>query len=129
MRKISESRANPNIALSDPDNAIYDDLDLNRGLKETFFTPSTPLSFLERFTEKDGMNNLMEVLSKWNEGMYSTMGCLLRFPFLFIINKCIATAVYIPPKQAQAFNQGGTFIFNGEKTIFAHYDGTSLLSL
>lgn len=83
MRKISESRANPNIALSDPDNAIYDDLDLNRGLKETFFTPSTPLSFLERFTEKDGMNNLMEVLSKWNEGMYLTMGCRLRFPFSF----------------------------------------------
>jgi hypothetical protein len=31
-------------------------------------------------------------------------------------------AVYTPPKQDQAFNQGGTFVFDGAKTIFAHYD-------
>jgi hypothetical protein len=31
-------------------------------------------------------------------------------------------AIYIPPKQDQAFNQGGTFVFNGPSTIFAHYD-------
>jgi len=82
----------------DPDNSLYDALDLNRGIKETFFSPSTPLSFLDRFTRKDGMSNLVEVLSKWNK------------------------AFYIPPKQSQGFNQGGTFIFKGEKTIFAHYD-------
>jgi hypothetical protein len=29
----------------------------------------------------------------------------------------------MPPKQDQAFNQGGTFIFDGASTIFAHYDG------
>ena len=31
-------------------------------------------------------------------------------------------AAYIPPKQDQAFNQGGAFLFDGEETIFAHYD-------
>lgn len=82
----------------DPENSLYDVLDLNRGVKETFFSPSTPLSFLERFTKKDGMKDLMEVLSKWDK------------------------AFYLPPKQEQAFNQGGTFIFDGPKTVFAHYD-------
>jgi len=31
-------------------------------------------------------------------------------------------AVIIPPKQRQAFNQGGTFIFKGKNTLLAHYD-------
>jgi len=44
------------------------------------------------------MDDLMEVLSKWNK------------------------AFYIPPKQEQAFNQGGTFVFDGPKTLLAHYD-------
>lgn len=58
------------IATLDPDNSLYDALDLNRGIKETFFSPSTPLSFLDRFTRKDGMSNLVEVLSKWNKGEF-----------------------------------------------------------
>lgn len=28
----------------------------------------------------------------------------------------------MPPRQDQAFNQGGTFLFDGEQTIYAHYD-------
>jgi AhpC/TSA antioxidant enzyme len=52
----------------DPENALYDDLLLNKGVKETFFSPSTPFSFLDRFTKKDGMKELMEVLSKWSSG-------------------------------------------------------------
>lgn len=83
---------------TDPENALYDDLDLRRGVKETFFSPSTPLAFLERFTKKDGMTELGEVLSKWNK------------------------AFYIPPKQEQAFLQGGTFVFDGEDCVYAHYD-------
>lgn len=91
-------RDGENYLFVDPDNEIYDDLDLNRGIKETFFSPSTPLSFLDRFASKGGMNELTEVMSKWNK------------------------AFYIPPKQSQAFNQGGTFVFSGPKTLFAHYD-------
>jgi len=83
---------------ADPVNAVYDDLDLNRGLDTLFFKPSTPFAFLDRFTQKDGMKELNEVLGKWNK------------------------AFYIPPKQDQAFIQGGTFIFDGFSTVFAHYD-------
>lgn len=82
----------------DPENAIYDDLDLNRGVKETLFSPSTPFAFLDRFTKKDGMKDLLGVLSKWNK------------------------AVYIPPKQSQAFLQGGTFVVDGPRVVYAHYD-------
>jgi hypothetical protein len=53
----------------DPQNALYDDLLLNKGIKETFFSPATPLAFLERVTKKDGMQELTQVLSKWNKGM------------------------------------------------------------
>ena len=82
----------------DPENAIYDDLDLNRGIKETFFSPSTAFSFLDRFTKEDGFEELGEVLSKWSK------------------------AAFIPPKREQAFLQGGTFVFDGPNTLFAHYD-------
>lgn len=82
----------------DPENKLYDLLKLNVGVKETFFTPSTPLAFLERFTKPDGTKELLEVLSKWNK------------------------AIFVPPKQSQAFNQGGTFVFDGSTTVFAHYD-------
>lgn len=40
----------------------------------------------------------MEVLGKWNN------------------------AVYVPPKLEQGFNQGGSFVFDGDRTVFAHYD-------
>ena len=30
--------------------------------------------------------------------------------------------MYIPPKIEQSTNHGGTFIFNGEGVVFAHYD-------
>ena len=31
-------------------------------------------------------------------------------------------AVYIPPKRDQGLMQGGTFVFDGATTVFAHYD-------
>ena len=61
----------------DPDNVLYDVLNLNKGIKETFFSPGTPFAFLDRFTKKDGMKELTEVLSKWNKGMYCTV-CTLE---------------------------------------------------
>lgn len=85
----------------DPDNILYDSLMLNRGIKETFLSIETPFAFLERFTKPGGTKHLTEVLSKWNN------------------------AVYTPPKQEQAYNQGGTFIFDGEETVFAHYDAST----
>lgn len=100
-KKLVEHLAIPKLAdflFVDPENVLYDTLSLNKGVKETFFTPSTPVSFLNRFTQPGGSKELFEVLSKWNK------------------------AIYIPPKQDQAFNQGGTFLFDGEESVFAHYD-------
>ena len=77
---------------------MYDALHLNRGIKETFFSVSTPFAFLDRFTKPNGMNELGQVLSKWNK------------------------AFYIPSKTEQAYLQGGTFVFQGMDTLFAHYD-------
>lgn len=86
----------------DPENALYDALELNSGIETTLFSIETPFAFRDRFFgtngRKDGMNDLLDVLGKWKD------------------------AVYIPPKQSQALQQGGVFIFQGEDTAFAHYD-------
>lgn len=100
-KKMADHLAIPNLGdflFVDPENALYDSLHLNKGVKSTFFSPGTSFAFLKRFTERDGMKELNEVLSKWNK------------------------AIYIPPKQEQAFNQGGAFLFDGDETAFAHYD-------
>lgn len=81
----------------DPENDLYDRLDLNRGV-QNLITWGTSFSFLDRFLTKGGMNELLEVLLKWNK------------------------AIYTPPKQEQALIQGGTFIFDGNTTLLAHYD-------
>lgn len=126
----------------DPENVLYDALHLNRGIKETFFSPSTPLAFLDRFTRPDGMKELRQVMSKWNKGTSTTLWKLCSYVFtsqrgmltmnLLVCFVCVPTvpidshyrrlAVYLPPKQSQAFNQGGTFLFDGAETVFAHYD-------
>ncbi|CAJ1964945.1 unnamed protein product [Cylindrotheca closterium] len=84
----------------DPSNEAYDNLDLNRGVGATFFNPATPLAFGRRVLAGKSMlsEELSEVLSKWKD------------------------AFYIPPKQEQAFYQGGTFLFSGDQTVYAHYD-------
>ena len=52
----------------DPENALYDALDLNRGVQRTFFNPATPFAFLERFLQPNGMEDLFVILSKWSKG-------------------------------------------------------------
>jgi hypothetical protein len=52
----------------DPKSKLYDILDLNRGIQRTFFNINTPYAFLRRFTEKDGMNDLVNILSRWKDG-------------------------------------------------------------
>ncbi|GAX25250.1 hypothetical protein FisN_5Lh332 [Fistulifera solaris] len=87
-----------NLLFVDPENVLYDAIRLRRGVDRTFFNIETPFAFVDRFTKPSGMKELGQVLSKWNK------------------------AFFIPPKQDQAFIQGGTFVFKGPKTLFAHYD-------
>ena len=84
----------------DPDNEVYDALDLNRGVETTFFSPAIPWTFGNRLLKGEKMfsNELKSVLGKWKD------------------------AVYIPPRQDQAFVQGGSFVFQNGLTVFAHYD-------
>lgn len=93
-----EFQGGENYLFVDPENALYDALDLNRGVQRTFFNTNTAFSFLDRFSQKDGMKNLNIVMDKWRN------------------------AFYVPPKTEQAFLQGGTFVFDGPKTLFSHYD-------
>lgn len=82
---------------ADPENRVYDDLHLNKGVQATFFNPATPFAIRDRLFDGNS-KELFEVLSKW-------MG-----------------AFFIPPKREQAFIQGGTFIFDNTRTVYAHYD-------
>jgi len=92
-----EFKDGENYLFVDPDNAMYDALTLNSGIGR-LVRMDTSFSFLDRITKKDGLKDLFEVLSKWSK------------------------AFFIPPKGEQAFNQGGTFVFDGERAVFAHYD-------
>jgi len=88
---------------ADPDNALYDDLQLNAGVGRTFFNPATPLAIRDRLF-KGGAADLGNVLGKW------------------LPSPGRKGALIIPPKQSQAFNQGGMFVFDNKKTLLAHYD-------
>ena len=86
--------------LADPENFLYDALQLNSGLQRTFFNPSTPYAILDRLTSNK-MGDLNGVLGKWGD------------------------AFIIPPKQSQALNQGGLFVFDGDASAFVHYDAST----
>ena len=86
--------------LADPDNVLYDALSLNAGLQRTFFNPATPYAILDRLTSRK-MGDLNDVLGKWGD------------------------AFIIPPKQKQALNQGGLFVFDGADSVFVHYDAST----
>lgn len=80
---------------ADGENATYDALQLKKGARRTFFSADTAFAMLERF-KKDGAADLVNVLKNWDP--------------------------WTPPKAEQALNQGGTFLFDGEKCIWCHYD-------
>ena len=86
--------------LADPDNLLYDALQLNSGLQRTFFNPATPYAILDRLTS-NGMADLNDVLGRWGD------------------------AFIIPPKQSQALNQGGLFVFDGDDSVLVHYDAST----
>ena len=86
--------------LADPENVLYDALSLNSGLQRTFFNPATPYAILDRLTSRK-MGDLNSVLGRWGD------------------------AFIIPPKQKQALNQGGLFVFDGADSVFVHYDAST----
>jgi len=94
--------------LADPENVAYDALGLNAGVGATFFDPATPFAIRDRLATGTG-GDLGAVLAKWLPGGDRGGG-----------------AVILPPKRAQAFNQGGLFVFDGAgASRFVHYDAAT----
>lgn len=83
---------------ADMRNAYYDELELNTGIKG-IVNPATAFAFRDRIF-KGEMGEILEVIGKWKD------------------------AIYMPPEQSQALNQGGVFVLDlkNEKALFAHYD-------
>ena len=80
---------------SDPENVCYTALGLYKGVAETFFSPATPVSMLKRLTT-DRMADLRDIMTRWKP--------------------------WTPPKQDQAFQQGGQLVLRGDRTLFFHKD-------
>jgi len=85
----------PENLFTDPESLAYERIGLYKSVARTFFNPATPYAMLARF-QKDGAQDLRDVLGRWK--------------------------IWIPPKQDQAFQQGGTFILDGTTTVFEHFD-------
>mmetsp|Transcript_5815 Transcript_5815/g.15496 ORF Transcript_5815/g.15496 Transcript_5815/m.15496 type:complete len:114 (+) Transcript_5815:496-837(+) len=79
----------------DPENITYTALGLAKGVGQTFFSWDTPLAFKERI-EQGRMGDLAEIMPRWQP--------------------------WVPPKQDQAFQQGGMLVFEGDKVLFSHKD-------
>ena len=92
---VAETGFPAEILYADPENVTYDRLRLHRGLGRTFFNVATPFAMRDRFM-RDGARDLAELLPRWKP--------------------------WLPPKQVQALQQGGTFVFRGRDCVFQHYD-------
>jgi hypothetical protein len=58
--------------------------------------PQTPMALLKRAQKQGGMADLRELLPRWKP--------------------------WQPPKLDQALQQGGIFVFDGDRVAYSHYD-------
>lgn len=84
--------------LADPDGLLYPPLGMKKGLKETFFSYSTPQAIWKDM-QTGKIETLKQVMKVWTK-----------------------TELWIPPQQYQALQQGGVVIFDGRKAIWVHHD-------
>ncbi|WIA37036.1 hypothetical protein OEZ86_014019 [Tetradesmus obliquus] len=82
--------------LADPGSVTYEALGLVKGLQQTFLAKETAFSFLGRLRRPGGMADLKDVMGRWKP--------------------------WVPPKQDQALQQGGMFVFDGPRCVFSHFD-------
>lgn len=97
----------------DPKNELYDALNLNSGFS-TLFAPETAYTMRDRIFGELGISEIFRTNEKV-DSMKDLFGVLEKWK----------DAVYMPPKQEQAFQQGGTFVFKGRDTLYAHYDAST----
>jgi hypothetical protein len=86
----------------DPDNAVYDALDLNRGVQRTFFSPSTPFAFWDRVVQPGGLQELGGVLAKWNKGMCTHNCTILACDCGTTLSQCHGTGSILYSSQELA---------------------------
>ncbi|KAI8472676.1 MAG: seleno protein U [Monoraphidium minutum] len=82
--------------LADPAGDTYAALGLVKGVGQTFFSYETPMALLKRAQQPGGMDDLRDILPRWKP--------------------------WQPPKLDQALQQGGVFVFDGDRVAFSHYD-------
>ena len=80
---------------ADPENIVYDELQLIKNLPDTFFNPATPYAILERL-QKGKTEDLQKALGRWKP--------------------------WIPPKLDQGLQQGGAFVFKGDELLYGRKD-------
>jgi hypothetical protein len=80
---------------ADPDNAVYDRLNLVKNISNTFFNPATPYAILDRI-QNGRTQDLQKALSQWKP--------------------------WIPPKFDQGLQQGGAFVFDGDTLLYGRKD-------
>ncbi|EJK62923.1 hypothetical protein THAOC_16447 [Thalassiosira oceanica] len=103
---------------ADPENDAYDRLRLNRGW-DTMIRPATAFRFKDRiFGDGAPLDSLFDVLGKWKDGKVQAN----PHPNVLCEPDRDIIAVYIPPKLDQSTNHGGTFMFDGDQTVYAYYD-------
>jgi hypothetical protein len=83
------------LLFADPENIVYERLELVKGLQDTFFNPSTPLAIAKRLQE-NRVGDLAAALGQWKP--------------------------WIPPKLDQGLQQGGAFVFQGNEVLYARKD-------
>lgn len=84
--------------LADPSSQVYAALGLRKGVKATFFDRATPEAMLAQM-RNGKIEDLKEVLREW-----------------------ITYKLWVPPKQDQAFQQGGVFVFEGDECVLEWRD-------
>ncbi len=100
-----------NFVYVDPEASIHKTLNLHDSFANTFLSPYTPLSISKRI-----FNDPLNPLSGFRAE---------KSPLPSVLSKWIPSGrAVIPPKQKQAFNQGGVFVFSpvGRELVFAHAD-------
>lgn len=84
--------------LADPESNLYVALGLKKDLAATFFDRATPNAIWAQIKSGE-IEVLKQVMREWTK-----------------------YKLWIPPKQDQAFQQGGVFVFEGEECVYVWRD-------
>jgi hypothetical protein len=89
----------PDRLLADPDAAMYPCFGFVKSVQATFFSKETPYA-IWRDIQSGRIQDLKDVMKAWTA----------------------MKTLWIPPKQDQAFNQGGVVVFEGKNVLYCYKD-------